>query len=734
MQDQLAAKSTELESTQEEKVSLQDQLAAKSTELESTQEEKVSLQDQLAAKSTELESTQEEKVSLQDQLAAKSTELESTQEEKVSLQDQLAVKISNSNEHIKKIGLLEKKILFTLSKIERMKRAKLAKLIFPSSLNNLLSIVGDLKKEVSLLLTNCTKSNINVSSPTCPVVKRPRIDKDPRTESARFVRLKKEGHYVDKAALFKPAEFNGRVAISTVLDLSFFEGCEVLLYSIKQNNPGLDFDFIVFTDGGIPDYILKSLKTIHPKVFFKIVKSERYKIITPHPRIGITSYFIFEVFSLTEYDRVICLDSDLLCLKGLSGLMQATSDFAASLNVGNTLYAERLLGSKRPVFNSGVISIGKKYLSESVTSELIQLAAKEVGKDDPSIARFADQRVLNYFFKDKEIDFLPINFNGLTKLSKLVSERDMKLIALLHYTGTKPWEYLHRKNDYPNISEQEDKYMRKWGRIQKEIRKDLRTQQYASSGELDKLKVLKSKRQSDRCFILGNGPSLKTQDLKLLKDEFTFVSNWFGLHPNYEEINPSLYTVASHTVFGGWRSDKVELNKEFKEMLLGPPRDTPKVFSFNFKEYIEKEGFFSGQELYYLIYEKPLKRRIDQVGEFNFNPSLPVVEADTVVLTFSLMLAVYMGYKKIYLLGCDCDYIGANPSDSDSRYFYDISKHSTKTSSDAHISKVWGNDGRIFQAYELAFSACQKAGVNLYNATNGGKLEVLPRVHYNDLF
>lgn len=33
-----------------------------------------------------------------------------------------------------------------------------------------------------------------------------------------------------------------------------------------------------------------------------------------------------------------------------------------------------------------------------------------------------------------------------------------------------------------------------------------------------------------RAFILGNGPSINQQDLTLLRDETTFVANWFINH------------------------------------------------------------------------------------------------------------------------------------------------------------------------------------------------------------
>ena len=40
-----------------------------------------------------------------------------------------------------------------------------------------------------------------------------------------------------------------------------------------------------------------------------------------------------------------------------------------------------------------------------------------------------------------------------------------------------------------------------------------------------KLRKLKNKYKGKRCFIMGNGPSLKAEDLELLKDEYCFGQN-----------------------------------------------------------------------------------------------------------------------------------------------------------------------------------------------------------------
>lgn len=44
-----------------------------------------------------------------------------------------------------------------------------------------------------------------------------------------------------------------------------------------------------------------------------------------------------------------------------------------------------------------------------------------------------------------------------------------------------------------------------------------------------------------RCFILGNGPSLKNVDLEILKDEYVFTVNCFSKVSGFEKVNSNYH-------------------------------------------------------------------------------------------------------------------------------------------------------------------------------------------------
>ncbi len=59
----------------------------------------------------------------------------------------------------------------------------------------------------------------------------------------------------------------------------------------------------------------------------------------------------------------------------------------------------------------------------------------------------------------------------------------------------------------------------------------------------DRLKALRNRHKGQRCFILGNGPSLRISDLDKLRDEITIASNKIYLAFTQTEWRPTYYTM-----------------------------------------------------------------------------------------------------------------------------------------------------------------------------------------------
>lgn len=249
----------------------------------------------------------------------------------------------------------------------------------------------------------------------------------------------------------------------------------------------------------------------------------------------------------------------------------------------------------------------------------------------------------------------------------------------------------------------------------------------------------KNKHKGQRCFIFGNGPSLNDIDFSLLKNECTFTVNQLPRNNNFEKL---------HTTYHFWADDRFfhldETKEEDMELLqimkdVNTSDNHPIIF-YKYSAYDMIHHYHLDQELdirYYagLDIDKQLIMKKD-VELTMLMPDFPTV------IHYIVCIAVYMGFSEIYLLGCDCTgFINTAQAKlknaKESQYAYKISENEKKRME--RVSKLtsirdelaWYAD--IFDTYELLNKYCRKHHVKLFNATEGGLLEALPRVSLNDV-
>ena len=120
----------------------------------------------------------------------------------------------------------------------------------------------------------------------------------------------------------------------------------------------------------------------------------------------------------------------------------------------------------------------------------------------------------------------------------------------------------------------------------------------------------------------------------------------------------------------------------------------------------------------------PARGSIQGEVRFSLDCAKQCYEGGTVVYT-CLQLAAYMGFKEIYLLGTDCNYLGEKPTQND--YFIkDYLPVGGRTNA------VQAN--AMLLAYKKAKKYANLYGFNIYNASRGGKLEVFERVDFDEIF
>ena len=154
-----------------------------------------------------------------------------------------------------------------------------------------------------------------------------------------------------------------------------------------------------------------------------------------------------------------------------------------------------------------------------------------------------------------------------------------------------------------------------------------------NSFTLEKNEISKKK----RIFIIGNGPSLNKTPLHLLLNEEVFCSNRFNLMFERLNFNPKYYACVDDRVLLTIREDIFEISKKVKYVFL--PLIHPSSGKFFYKTYKEIEN------VYWLILNK-----------FSYSLNMPYIGINKSVANCSLQIAVYMGFKEIYLVGIDLDY------------------------------------------------------------------------------
>lgn len=205
----------------------------------------------------------------------------------------------------------------------------------------------------------------------------------------------------------------------------------------------------------------------------------------------------------------------------------------------------------------------------------------------------------------------------------------------------------------------------------------------------------------ERCFIIATGPSLTLEDVEMLKNEYTISMNSIVKFFNQSSWRPTYYGIQDALVYDKLCNDKYfqSIKGKFISDWLQEEKETSPddiVFPLDLLEH---------------MYINPPKFRT----EFSDDAYAIVYDGNTI--TYSLIqIAVYMGFKEIYLLGCDCDYSG------EKKHF-------------VNYGYAPPNDPRenTIIAYKTAKRYADEHNIKIYNATRGGKLEVFERVNLEEL-
>lgn len=225
---------------------------------------------------------------------------------------------------------------------------------------------------------------------------------------------------------------------------------------------------------------------------------------------------------------------------------------------------------------------------------------------------------------------------------------------------------------------------------------------------IKRIRRYKNKFAGERCFVIGNGPSLRKTNLSKLEDEFTFGMNRIFLM--FPELGfPTSFLVSVNDLV-------IEQSvSDFQKL------DIPRFVSYRALEWLQPE---ENLHFLYTTYTGP---------KFSKNAVGRLWEGATVTYT-CLQLAFYFGFSEVVLIGVDHSFATQGKPNmtiisqgDDENHFHPkyFGKGFRWQLPDLDTSEI---------SYAMARKAFEDDGRKIIDATIGGKLTVFPKVKYEDLF
>lgn len=231
-----------------------------------------------------------------------------------------------------------------------------------------------------------------------------------------------------------------------------------------------------------------------------------------------------------------------------------------------------------------------------------------------------------------------------------------------------------------------------------------------------------------RCFVIGNGPSLGDMDLSVLADEITIGANSFYKHKDADAVGLDYLCIGDATFW-----EDTPNSVEWHRIIESTLPNTTMMFHAEARALIERHGLYSGNDVH--LYRHGLTVSSPELVHFDF--TRPLNAGHTTGSRLAIPLAFYLGLKEIYLIGFDASWLDAYEG---SYHFYDTHRQWPNFDSQAaderhpRYADQLINALRDFDSHGLLAESAPLHGVRIFNAGRGGRLDMYPRVDFESLF
>lgn len=229
---------------------------------------------------------------------------------------------------------------------------------------------------------------------------------------------------------------------------------------------------------------------------------------------------------------------------------------------------------------------------------------------------------------------------------------------------------------------------------------------------LRKNKILLNSKNNRVVYVLGNGPSLNGHDLEKLIGEDVISMNYFHLHPCSSKLNIVAHCVGEPYTCATW-IDPGEMIRNVKAETYW--------FNLTAKKFCKKN--YANKDIYYYFPGSLVGCNLLPCADLSL-PALPYQSTSQM----AIMVAIYMGYKKIYLIGFDHDWLATSNGYSPHFYSEDGERGDVKKADFSIFSylDMINISKTLFEIYGAIKVIALKKGVRIINLSRPTYLDIFP--------
>ena len=225
------------------------------------------------------------------------------------------------------------------------------------------------------------------------------------------------------------------ILLTSVCNDRYLPGLLVFLNSFKKHHPTWDHPFKIYHRDDLSENSKNKLKLVYPKLIFEHITNSRFNSKDAH-------YMCLLPFKEYDYDQVIFLDCDMLCLGPIDEILNVKKAFAACLDY-EFCFPEKIIHSiplpLRPLsyYNTGVFLVKKPLLNEKTYNKLVSVIDKNILSKHKKLW---DQDIINEQLRFSDTSILPFTLNARKNLFKTYFDPTSRSVKIIHFTGgAKPW-------------------------------------------------------------------------------------------------------------------------------------------------------------------------------------------------------------------------------------------------------------------------------------------------------